>query len=112
MLSFTLFCRIFFALSLIISCASSDRSNAGSSAPQNNNQRVAQTNDCSRMENGIDMCNYLTNEEMEMKIRQLQQKYPRLVKIGKIGKSTLGVDLTYLKITSNKASERLKPKFK
>ena len=108
MLLFKLFCRIIFALSLIIHQASSAQSNDG----LNTGSGACRPNDCSYVENGIDMCDYLTNEEMETKIRQLRQKYPKLVQIDTIGKSALGVNLTYLKITSNKASERLKPKFK
>ena len=108
MLLSILFCRIIFALSLIINQALSARSNDGSSTGSG----ARRSNDCSHVENGIDMCDYLTNEEMETKIRQLQQQYPKLVQIGNIGKSAFGVNLTYLKITSNKPSERLKPKFK
>ena len=68
------------------------------------------------MENGIDMCDYLSNEELNAKIEQLKNTYSRknLLEIGSIGKSVRNEDLTFLKITSNVSSERpvLKPMFK
>ena len=68
------------------------------------------------MENGINMCDYITNEELNAKIEELENTYSSndLVKIGSIGKSVLGEDLTYLKITSNASNDRplLKPMFK
>ena len=72
--------------------------------------------ECSNVENGIDMCNYITNEELKRQIQNLYDKYSsqNLIKIGTIGKSVRGEDLTYLKITSNVNSTRplLKPMFK
>ena len=71
---------------------------------------------CSNVENGIDMCNYSTNDEMKRQIQNLYDKYSsqNLIEIGKIGQSVRGEDLTYLKITSNVNSSRplLKPMFK
>ena len=68
------------------------------------------------MENGINMCDYISNEELNAKIKELENTYSThdLVKIGSIGKSVLGEDLTYLKITSNASNDRplLKPMFK
>ena len=73
-------------------------------------------NECSNMENGINMCDYISNEELNAKIEELENTYSsnNLVKIGSIGKSVLGEDLTYLKITSNASNDRplLKPMFK
>ena len=72
--------------------------------------------ECSNVENGIDMCNYITNDELKRQIQNLHDKYSsqNLIKIGTIGKSVQGEDLTYLKITSNVNSTRplLKPMFK
>ena len=72
--------------------------------------------ECSNVENGIDMCNYSTNDEMKRQIQNLYDKYSsqNLIEIGKIGQSVRGEDLTYLKITSNVNSSRplLKPMFK
>merc|ERR1712008_221098 len=72
--------------------------------------------ECSIVENGIDMCNYITNEELKSQIQNLYDKYSsqNLIEIGTIGKSVRGEDLTYLKITSNVNSTRplLKPMFK
>ena len=68
------------------------------------------------MENGIDMCDYMSNEDLKAKILNLNDTYwsKNLVEIGSIGKSVLNEDLTYLKITSNAHSTRpiLKPMFK
>ena len=72
--------------------------------------------ECSNVENGIDMCNYITNDELNRQIQNLHDKYSsqNLIEIGTIGKSVRGEDLTYLKITSNVNSTRplLKPMFK
>mgnify|MGYP002052533446 CR=1 FL=1 len=72
--------------------------------------------ECETVENGIDMCNYITNDELKRQIKNLHDKYSsqNLIKIGTIGKSVQGEDLTYLKITSNVNSTRplLKPMFK
>ena len=71
---------------------------------------------CSNVENGIDMCNYLTNQEMKEKLHELNETYSNqdLVTLSTIGKSVLGEELYYLKITSNATKERklLKPMFK
>ena len=71
---------------------------------------------CSNIENGINMCNYITNDELKSQVQNLYDKYSsqNLIKIGTIGKSVRGEDLTYLKITSNVNSTRkiLKPMFK
>ena len=72
--------------------------------------------ECSNVENGIDMCNYITNDEMKRQIENLYDKYSNqnLIQTGTIGESVRGEDLTYLKITSNVNSTRplLKPMFK
>ena len=72
--------------------------------------------ECSNVENGIDMCNYITNDELNRQIQNLHDTYSsqNLIEIGTIGKSVRGEDLTYLKITSNVNSTRplLKPMFK
>ena len=72
--------------------------------------------ECSNVENGIDMCNYITNDELKKQIQNLYDKYSsqNLIEVGTIGKSVRGEDLTYLKITSNVNSTRplLKPMFK
>ena len=77
---------------------------------------IRSQNDCSNMENGIDMCDYISNEELNAKIQELKNTYSskNLVEIGSIGKSVQLEDLTYLKITSNANSIRplLKPMFK
>ena len=43
------------------------------------------------MENGINMCDYISNEELNAKIEELENTYSSndLVKIGSIGKSVL-----------------------
>ena len=96
-----------FALSLIL--------NQVSCAPQNqlNTPREA-SKSCFSEENGIDMCAYLTNEEMNKRINKLQTTYPDLVEVNNIGESVNGEKLTYLKITKNSSNTRtlLKPMFK
>ena len=77
--------------------------NLVSSLPQSNVPHET----CNHVDSGIDMCDYLTNDEMKKKIIHLHETYPKLVEIGNIGKSQLGEDLAYLKITSNKAPESL-----
>ena len=71
---------------------------------------------CSNVENGIDMCDYLSNQEMKEKLYELNETYwgENLVSLSSLGKSVLGEELFYLKITSNANKERmlLKPMFK
>ena len=73
------------------------------------------SNECSNKD-GIDMCNYISNEELNVKINNLYENYSsqNLIVIGDIGKSVKGEDLKYLKITANANSTRplMKPMFK
>ena len=101
MVAFKPFYAAIFALSLISSLVSC--------APQ-----IPNTPSCFSEENGINMCAYLTNEEMNQRISILKNTYPDLVEIDNIGTSVNGEKLTYLKITKNSSSKRtlLKPMFK
>ena len=62
------------------------------------------------------MCRYERHEEMISRLRNLENRYGRqgLAKVGSIGKSVLGRDLVYIKISRNATGTRSKtePMFK
>ena len=66
------------------------------------------------VEGGIDMCRYDRHEEMVGRLRQLENRYGQLAKVGSIGKSVSGRDLVYIKISRNATGPRAisEPMFK
>ena len=62
------------------------------------------------------MCRYERHEEMIGRLRSLENTYGRqgLAKVGSIGKSVLGRDLVYIRISRNATGSRSKtePMFK
>ena len=57
--------------------------------------------DCETVENGIDMCDYESDEEMVEKLEILATHYPNLAIVGSIGNSIQGRPLAYIKISGN-----------
>lgn len=49
----------------------------------------------------INMCGYESHEGMMQRFRALEQKYPRLAKVGSIGESVRGKPLVYIKLSNN-----------
>ena len=60
------------------------------------------------------MCRYDRHEEMVGRLRQLENRYGQLAKVGSIGKSVSGRDLVYIKISRNATGPRAisEPMFK
>ena len=61
---------------------------------------------CELVEEGVLMCGYESNEEMEARLLRLQKKYPQLAKVTTLGKSVQGRKLTAITISAN-ASDRV-----
>ena len=56
---------------------------------------------CETVENGIDMCDYESHEEMLEKLESLAAQYPNLAMVGSVGNSVQGRPLAYIKISGN-----------
>jgi len=75
-----------------------------------NSQRQRQ--DCATFD-GINMCDYESHEDMYRKLDTLAKTYPRLARLGTVGKSVQGRELLYIKISANVNNRtRLEPMFK
>ena len=62
---------------------------------------------CDRIIDGIEMCDgYQTHEEMEAKLRRLEDAHPDLIQISSLGKSVQGRQLTFAKISRGVRGER------
>ena len=57
--------------------------------------------DCETVENGIDMCDYESHEEMVEKLESLATQYPNLALVSSVGNSVQGRPLAYIKISGN-----------
>ena len=68
------------------------------------------------VDGGINMCRYETHGELISRLSSLENRYGRqgLVKVGSVGKSVLGQDLVYIKISRNATGPRTvgEPMFK
>ena len=68
--------------------------------------------DCATFD-GINMCDYESHEDMYCKLDTLAKTYPRLARLGTVGKSVQGRELLYIKISANVNNRtRLEPMFK
>ena len=57
--------------------------------------------ECETVENGIDMCDYESHEEMVEKLESLAIQYPNFAMVGSVGNSVQGRPLAYIKISGN-----------
>ena len=57
--------------------------------------------ECETVENGIDMCDYESHEEMVEKLESLATQYPNLALVSSVGSSVQGRPLAYIKISGN-----------
>ena len=57
--------------------------------------------ECETVENGIDMCDYESHEEMVEKLESLATQYPNLALVSSVGNSVQGRPLAYIKISGN-----------
>ena len=62
---------------------------------------VVPQRECETIENGIDMCDYESHEEMLEKLESLATKYPNLAMVDSVGNSVQGRPLAYIKISGN-----------
>ena len=62
--------------------------------------------ECDHVEEGVLMCGYETNEELEARMYRLQQNHPYLARITTIGQSVQGRKMTAITVSAN-SSDRV-----
>ena len=62
---------------------------------------VVPQRECETIENGIDMCDYESHEEMLEKLESFATQYPNLAMVSSVGNSVQGRPLAYIKISGN-----------
>ena len=53
------------------------------------------------MVENINMCRYETHREMVARLTRIQERHPRIARVGSIGRSGEGRQLAYIKLSNN-----------